>query len=119
MASTAPRGALGTPRRTLPCIELRGKSQFLSVDSAVVAPGAAASFSPPTSSSRSDQRSRLERNDRHTNGMIEQTPIPKVPLDLAVRVGCKLQYYTPAETPALLAVKPRQDIHQLIAEGAE
>ncbi len=48
--------------------------------------------------------------------MTKHTSLPKVPLDLAVRVGCKLQYCTSAETPALLAIKPRQDVHQLIVE---
>ncbi|MEO8350724.1 MAG: transglutaminase family protein [Chthoniobacteraceae bacterium] len=48
--------------------------------------------------------------------MTEQAQLPKVLLDLTVRVGCKMQYHAPAETHALLAMKPRQDMHQLIVE---
>jgi transglutaminase-like putative cysteine protease len=40
----------------------------------------------------------------------------KAPLDLAVRIGCKLQYETMFETPMLLNVKPRHDTHQFIAQ---
>ena len=41
---------------------------------------------------------------------------PKVPLELAVRIGCKLQYESAFETPLLLNVKPRQDAYQLITQ---
>src|SRR6266511_5626976 len=41
---------------------------------------------------------------------------PKVPLELAVRIGCKLQYESAAETPMLLSVKPRHDAYQLITQ---
>jgi transglutaminase-like putative cysteine protease len=40
---------------------------------------------------------------------------PFVPLDLSVRVGCKLQYETAVETPMLLNLKARHDAHQFIA----
>ena len=42
--------------------------------------------------------------------------LPKVPLELAVRIGCKLQYEAVAETPTLLSVRPRQDIYQFVAK---
>jgi transglutaminase-like putative cysteine protease len=38
------------------------------------------------------------------------------PLDLDVRVGCRLVYDTAAPTPALLVFKPRLDFRQLIRE---
>ncbi len=41
---------------------------------------------------------------------------PEVPLDLAVRIGCKLQYETSAETSMLLNLKPRHDAYQFIAD---
>jgi transglutaminase-like putative cysteine protease len=41
---------------------------------------------------------------------------PQVPLDLAVRVGCRLKYHTPFETPMLLNVKPRHDSSQFITQ---
>jgi transglutaminase-like putative cysteine protease len=42
--------------------------------------------------------------------------LPKVPLDLAVRIGCKLQYETTGEASMLLNVKPRQDAYQFVAQ---
>jgi transglutaminase-like putative cysteine protease len=39
---------------------------------------------------------------------------PFVPLDLSVRVGCKLQFDTTVETPMLLNLRPRHDRHQFI-----
>jgi transglutaminase-like putative cysteine protease len=37
-------------------------------------------------------------------------------LDLAVRAGCELVYETDAETPVLVAFKPRQDRYQMICQ---
>lgn len=37
-------------------------------------------------------------------------------LDLAVRVGCELVYETEADTPVLVAFKPRQDLYQMICQ---
>jgi transglutaminase-like putative cysteine protease len=48
--------------------------------------------------------------------MDNLTDVPKTPLDLAVRIGCRLQYQVHLETPTLLNVKPRHDSYQLIAE---
>lgn len=45
-----------------------------------------------------------------------ESPLPS--LELAVRIGCKLQYHTGFATPMLLNVKPRQDAFQLIAQEA-
>jgi transglutaminase-like putative cysteine protease len=48
---------------------------------------------------------------------MEHTPdLPKVPLELAVRIGCKLQYETAFETPILLNVTPRHDAYQFVAQ---
>jgi transglutaminase-like putative cysteine protease len=49
------------------------------------------------------------------NQLVE-APLPA--LELAVRLGCKLQYFTGSETPTLLNVKPRQDAFQHIAQEA-
>jgi transglutaminase-like putative cysteine protease len=48
--------------------------------------------------------------------MDHTTEAPKVPLELAVRIGCKLQYESAFETAMLLSVKPRQDAYQLITQ---
>ncbi len=48
------------------------------------------------------------------------SPLPKPlltpDLDLAVRVGCEMIYETTQETPALVAIKPRQDAWQAIRQ---
>lgn len=41
---------------------------------------------------------------------------PELPLDLAVRVGCRLSYETAFETPMLLNVKPRHDSIQFVSQ---
>jgi transglutaminase-like putative cysteine protease len=48
--------------------------------------------------------------------MEDNHDTPRVPLELAVRIGCKLQYESTAETPMLLNVKPRHDAYQLITQ---
>ncbi|MDD5198783.1 MAG: transglutaminase family protein [Terrimicrobiaceae bacterium] len=48
--------------------------------------------------------------------MQKTRPSPVPALDLAVRVGCELVYETSAETPILLAFKPRQDALQSIRQ---
>ena len=40
--------------------------------------------------------------------------LPPPTLDIALRVGCELGFDSFAETPALIAIKPRQDLHQMI-----
>jgi transglutaminase-like putative cysteine protease len=50
--------------------------------------------------------------------MNELSEIPLVPLELAVRVGCKLSYETASEASLLLNIKPRHDAFQLIAQEA-
>jgi transglutaminase-like putative cysteine protease len=40
--------------------------------------------------------------------------LPPPNLDIALRVGCELGFESFAETPALVAIKPRQDFHQMI-----
>ena len=45
---------------------------------------------------------------------MKQSTLPSPPLDLAVRVGCEIIYETPARTPILVAITPRQDRYQLI-----
>lgn len=54
--------------------------------------------------------------DVFDTAMYHVPELPRVPLDLAVRIGCKLQFQTMAETPMLLNVKPRQDSYQFVAE---
>lgn len=44
--------------------------------------------------------------------------IPTAPLDLAVRIGCKLRYETTFAVPMLLNAKPPQHIYQLVAQEA-
>lgn len=46
------------------------------------------------------------------------SPLPNPPLELAVRVGCKLTYEAAAEVPMLLNIKPRHDAYQLVAQEA-
>jgi transglutaminase-like putative cysteine protease len=41
-----------------------------------------------------------------------------MPLELAVRVGCKLIYESPFEASMLLNIKPRHDAYQLVAQEA-
>ena len=48
--------------------------------------------------------------------MDDSFEAPRVPLELAVRIGCKLQFEAIAETPMLLNVKPRHDAYQLITQ---
>src|SRR4051812_10476164 len=48
--------------------------------------------------------------------MQSQRNIAIPPLDLAVRVGCELDYETEVETPILLGFKPRQDVFQMICQ---
>lgn len=43
-------------------------------------------------------------------------PIDPPPLELTVRVGCKLAYETAERAPLLLVLKPRLDLRQLILE---
>ena len=45
---------------------------------------------------------------------MKQSTLPSPPLDIAVRVGCEIIYETPAQTPILVAITPRQDRYQLI-----
>jgi transglutaminase-like putative cysteine protease len=48
--------------------------------------------------------------------MDQLTEPAKVPLDLTVRIGCRLHYNATFEAPMLLNVKPRHDAHQFIAQ---
>jgi transglutaminase-like putative cysteine protease len=48
--------------------------------------------------------------------MISHPETAAAALDLAVRVGCELVYNALAETPVLVAFKPRQDRHQMIRQ---
>jgi transglutaminase-like putative cysteine protease len=48
--------------------------------------------------------------------MDDSSEAPRVPLELAVRIGCKLQYESVTETSTLLSVKPRHDAYQLITQ---
>lgn len=48
--------------------------------------------------------------------MQSQRDIAIPPLDLAVRVGCELDYETEVATPILLGFKPRQDVFQMICQ---
>ncbi len=45
---------------------------------------------------------------------MNHSTFPSPPLDLAVRVGCEIAYETPARTPIVVAITPRQDRYQLI-----
>ena len=47
---------------------------------------------------------------------MSQSTLPAPPLDLAIRVGCEIAYETPARTPILVAITPRQDRYQLIRQ---
>jgi transglutaminase-like putative cysteine protease len=46
--------------------------------------------------------------------MLTPSLLPPPTLDIALRVGCELGFESFAETPALIAIKPRQDFHQMI-----
>ena len=50
--------------------------------------------------------------------MNELPESPVIPLDLAVRIGCKLRYQTLHPASMLLSVKPRHDAYQLVAQEA-
>jgi transglutaminase-like putative cysteine protease len=43
-------------------------------------------------------------------------PAPETKLELALRIGCRLQFDVPFETPTLLNIKPRHDSYQMIAQ---
>ncbi|HEX2827340.1 MAG TPA: transglutaminase family protein [Burkholderiales bacterium] len=47
---------------------------------------------------------------------MNAVPIDPPPLELTVRVGCKLAYETAERAPLLLVLKPRLDLRQLILE---
>jgi transglutaminase-like putative cysteine protease len=52
----------------------------------------------------------------HLHSMMDFTEIPPLPLELAVRIGCKLTYQTAFETSMLLNLKPRHDSYQMVAQ---
>ena len=48
--------------------------------------------------------------------MSEQIDPPVLPLELAVRVGCKLRYSSTFKASMLLNLKPRHDSYQFVAQ---
>jgi transglutaminase-like putative cysteine protease len=58
----------------------------------------------------------MPSNSHGASSLNSETSLPTPPLDLAVRIGCKIAYEASADTPALVVFKPRQGSYQSIRQ---